>query len=65
MTVETHDPAPHRGANDWLWYVGVAIAGVVLYLLYGQLIPISEWVAALFPGRTRQPHRRGDCLFRL
>ena len=49
MTVETHDPAPHRGANDWLWYVGVAIAGVVLYLLYGQLIPISEWVTALFP----------------
>ncbi len=49
MTVETHDPAPHRGTPDWLWYVGVPAAGMVLYLLYGQLIPISEWVTALFP----------------
>ncbi len=47
MTGETHDLASHRGATDWLWYLGVA--GVVLYLLYGQLIPISEWVTALFP----------------
>ncbi|MBD3762856.1 MAG: permease [Thioclava sp.] len=49
MTVETHDPAPHGGAPDWLWYVGVPAVGAVLYLLYGQLIPISEWVTALFP----------------
>ncbi len=49
MTVEAHDPAPHRGAPDWLWYVGVPFVGVVLYLLYGQLIPISEWVTSLFP----------------
>jgi len=49
MTVETHDPAPHRGVPDWLWYVGVPAVGVVLYMLYGQLIPISEWVTALFP----------------
>ncbi len=42
MTVETHDPAPRRGTPDWLWYVGVPAVGVVLYLLYGQLIPISE-----------------------
>jgi uncharacterized membrane protein YraQ (UPF0718 family) len=49
MTIETHEPAPHRGAPDWLWYVGVPAVGVVLYLLYGQLIRISEWVTALFP----------------
>lgn len=49
MTAATHDPAPQRGAPDWLWYLGVPTAGVVLYLLYGQLIPISEWVTALFP----------------
>jgi uncharacterized membrane protein YraQ (UPF0718 family) len=49
MTVETHDPGPHGGAPDWLWYVGVPAVAVVLYLLYGQLIPISEWVTALFP----------------
>ncbi|MGS4944134.1 hypothetical protein ACVDG3_01530 [Meridianimarinicoccus sp. RP-17] len=49
MTTDTHDPAQHRGAPDWLWYAGVPIAGVTLYLLYGQLIPISEWVTALLP----------------
>jgi hypothetical protein len=30
MTVETHDPATHRGAPDWLWYVGVPDVGVYL-----------------------------------
>lgn len=49
MTVETHDPVPRRGAADWLWYLGVPVVGAVLYLLYGRLIPISEWVTALFP----------------
>ena len=49
MTTETHDTAAPRGASDWLWYVGVAVAGAVLYLLYGQLIPFSEWVTGLFP----------------
>jgi uncharacterized membrane protein YraQ (UPF0718 family) len=49
MTVETHDPVPNRGAPDWLWYTGVPAVGVILYLLYGQLIPISEWVTSLFP----------------
>ena len=49
MTTDTHVPAAPRGAPDWLWYVGVATAGVVLYLLYGQLIPLSEWITAQFP----------------
>ena len=49
MTTETHDTAAPRGVSDWLWYVGVAVAGAVLYLLYGQLIPFSEWVTGLFP----------------
>ncbi|MFD0982610.1 permease [Tropicimonas aquimaris] len=50
MTVETHVQAPHgRDASDWLWYAGVLAAGGVLYLLYGQLIPFSEWVTSLFP----------------
>ena len=55
MTTETHDTAPHSGAPDWLWYAGVPVVGVVLYLLYGQLIPISEWITALFPV-TRDSH---------
>ena len=49
MTAEIHDSAPHRGAPDWIWYLGVPVVGAVLYLLYGQLIPISEWATALFP----------------
>ncbi len=48
MTVQTHDPVPHRDTPDWAWYIGVPAMGAVLYLLYGQLIPISEWVTALF-----------------
>ena len=31
------------------WYAGIPAVGVVLYLLYGQLIPISEWITAQFP----------------
>ena len=49
MTVEMHGPVPNRGAPDWLWYAGVPAVGVILYLLYGQLITISEWVTSLFP----------------
>lgn len=49
MTIETHDPAPHRGAPDWAWYVGVPAVAAVLYLAYTQLIPFSEWVTAMFP----------------
>lgn len=49
MTAETQDPARTRDLPDWAWYVGVPVVAVVLYLLYGQLIPFSEWVTALFP----------------
>ncbi|MDP4992585.1 MAG: permease, partial [Marivita lacus] len=49
MTVQTHDPVPHRDTPNWAWYIGVPAMGAVLYLLYGQLISISEWVTALFP----------------
>jgi len=49
MTIETYDPAPPRRTPDWLWYVGVPAAAVALYLVYGQLIPFSEWVTSLFP----------------
>lgn len=49
MTIETHDPDPHRGAPDWAWYVGVPAVAAVLYLAYTQLIPFSEWVTAMFP----------------
>ena len=49
MTVETSEPVLHHEAPDWLWFVCVPVVGVLLFLLYGQLIPISEWVTSLFP----------------
>ncbi|ASP19629.1 putative permease [Antarctobacter heliothermus] len=49
MTTETHVTAPHHQRPDWLWYVGVAVVGTLGWLIYGQLIPMSEWVTSLFP----------------
>lgn len=34
---------------DWLWHLGVIGFVAVWWLIYGQLIPVSEWVASLFP----------------
>ena len=47
MTVQTASrPAPRP---DWVWHLGL-VAGVVLWgLVYRQLIPMSEWITALFP----------------
>ena len=49
MTTETQEHhAPHR-LPDWIWYVGVPLAASVWWLVYGQLIPFSEWATSLFP----------------
>ncbi|WP_273498287.1 permease [Lentibacter algarum] len=45
----------HSAAADWFWYLGVSLAGVVLWLLYGQLVPFSEWITGLLPV-TRTSH---------
>ncbi len=49
MTAETEDTTASGGPPDWLWYIGVPVAVGLLYVLYGQLIPISEWITAQFP----------------
>jgi hypothetical protein len=49
MTTETHGADPREHTSDWLWYAGVAIAAGVWWLVYGQLIPCSEWATGLFP----------------
>lgn len=49
MTFEADEPTVDRGTPDWGWYLGVPAVGVVLYLVYGQLVAVSEWVTALFP----------------
>ena len=45
----------HSAATDGVWYLGVPLAGVVLWLLYGQLVPFSEWITGLLPV-TRTSH---------
>lgn len=49
MTVERHEPHRSGGLPDWAWYVGIPFATVVWWLVYGQLIPFSEWATSLFP----------------
>ena len=49
MTTETHEHHAPRGLPDWAWYVGVPVAAVVWWLVYGELIPFSEWATSLFP----------------
>ncbi len=40
---------PHREMGGWGWTVGVFAAAVIWWLVYGQLIPVSEWLTAQFP----------------
>ena len=49
MTTETHEQHAPHGLPDWAWYVGVPLAAIVWWLVYGQLIPFSEWATSLFP----------------
>ncbi|GGB43779.1 hypothetical protein GCM10011316_14660 [Roseibium aquae] len=49
MTTETHEHHAPHGLPDWAWYVGVPLAALVWWLVYGQLIPFSEWATSLFP----------------
>ncbi|MGI3213022.1 permease [Roseovarius tibetensis] len=49
MTTETQEQHAPHGLPDWAWYVGVPLAAVVWWLVYGQLIPFSEWATSLFP----------------
>jgi len=49
MTTETHDIGHPGYTTDWRWYVGVPAAGLIGWLMYGQLIPFSEWATSLLP----------------
>lgn len=49
MTTETQEQQPFRGLPDWAWYAGAPLAAALWWLLYGQLIPFSEWATSLFP----------------
>jgi len=49
VTVEAHGSTPRHSAPAGLWYAGVLAAAFAWWLVYGQLIPFSEWVTSLFP----------------
>ncbi len=43
----SHPVRPVR--RDWLWHAGVAALLAAWWVIYHQLIPVSEWVTTLFP----------------
>ncbi len=49
MTTETQGISHRHEMPDWVWYLSVLAAAVIWWLVYGQLIPLSEWVTSLFP----------------
>jgi uncharacterized membrane protein YraQ (UPF0718 family) len=49
MTTTIQEAPVKPVAPGWAWHGGVIVAAVVWWLVYGQLIPFAERVAALFP----------------
>jgi uncharacterized protein len=48
MSIQTNTIEP-REAPTWVWLGGVAVAMLVWWLVYEQLVPFSEWVVAILP----------------
>ncbi|MDP4033975.1 MAG: permease [Pseudorhodobacter sp.] len=48
MSVQANE-APRGEVPGWLWSAGVVVFAVVWWLVYSRLIPVSEWITALFP----------------
>ncbi len=38
-----------RSSQQWKWHAGVVAFAIVWFAVYGQLIPISEWITSLLP----------------
>lgn len=49
MSVDTVTSPRDALRSDWLWYVGVPVAAVAWWLIYGLLVPFSEAVTSLLP----------------
>ena len=50
MSTDTHAfPAHPRGQSGWIWTAGVAAFVVAWWLVYRQLVPVSEWLTGLLP----------------
>ncbi len=48
MSVHANE-APRGPTPGWLWSVGVAAFVAAWWLVYGQLIAVSEWIVSLLP----------------
>ena len=48
MSVQANE-APRGAVPGWLWSAGVVTFAVVWWLVYGQLIALSEWIVSLLP----------------
>lgn len=59
MTMPADAPA-RRPVSAAVWTIGVALAALLWWLVYRQLIPASEWVVSLAP--VERHSRAGDAL---
>ncbi|WP_372840873.1 permease [Phaeovulum sp.] len=48
MSVQTSE-TPRGEVPNWLWSAGVAAFAVAWWLVYGQLIAVSEWIVSYLP----------------
>lgn len=46
---ETLPEEPPRTPASWPWHLGVVAFAVAWWLVYQQLIPLSEWITSAFP----------------
>jgi uncharacterized membrane protein YraQ (UPF0718 family) len=49
MKTDTLHASNPGHAPDWVWYAGVLLAAVAGWLIYGQLIQVSELATSFFP----------------
>jgi hypothetical protein len=55
MTTQEHVSETPHALPSWVWYLGVVVFAALWYGMYGQLIPVSEWIVSLLPV-DRQSH---------
>ncbi len=49
MTLETHGVSDPHPRPDWVWHITVLALVACWYLVYVQLVPVSEWIVSLLP----------------
>ena len=49
MTANSPEHHLSHQTPDWVWYGGTAVLSAIWWVIYKQLIPLSEWVTSLLP----------------